>query len=214
MRHALSLLTGVAVAAVCLLFLHQTSSLSVFALAGCGIGICLLTRTWAYNLPAVRRASVRLRIRWRRHGTSTLPAVEEAGPFVRRQLARVNLMWVSYALIAGWTFYEIVDGTPLTGAPIEHAAAGASSAMDAVAGTSAAIRALSAVGDPSPSRELGRGISAAALAQAADGDRVMRQTENRGQVMGANATPRQGDSGCSTSSVLEALLPGPPVKEL
>lgn len=213
MRHALSLLTGIAVAAVCVMFLHQASSLSLFALAGCGIGICVLTRTWAYNLPALRRASVRLRIRWRRHGAATLPIPVEAGPFVRRQLGRVNLMWLSYALIAGWTFYEIVDGTPFTGAPIERAAAGASSAMDAVAGTSAAIRALSAVGDASASRDLAGGLTAAGMQQGKDADRVMLQTENRGQVMGA-AQPRNGDSGCSTSSVLEALLPSPPVKEL
>lgn len=214
MRHALSLLTGIAVAAAGMLLLHQASSLSLFALASCGIGICLVTRTWAYNLPALRRASVRLRIHWRRHGAATPPVAVDAGPFVRRQLGRVNLMWLSYVLIAGWAVYEIADGTPFTGAPVERAAVGASSAMDAVAGTSAAIRALSAVGEASASRDLAGGLTAAGLQQGKkDADRVLLQTETRGQVMGA-AQPRNGDSGCSTSSVLEALLPSAPVKEL
>jgi hypothetical protein len=104
-------------------------------------------------------------------------------------------------------------GTRFSTAPIERAAAGASSAIDAVAGTSAAIRALSAVGEGSQ-RELGAGITAAALPQGSDADRVMMKTEAQGQVMGgAPLEPRNGDSGCNTSSMLEALLPQPPVKE-
>jgi hypothetical protein len=217
MRHALSLLTGIAVAAACVLFLHQASSLSQLALAGCGVGICLLTRTWAFNLPAVRRGAVRLRILWRRHAPVALPAVTlaEAGPFVRRQVGRVNLMWLSYALIAGWAVYEMLDGPRFTTAPIERAAAGASSAMDAVAGTSAAIRALSAVGDAAATapRDRAGGITAAALPAGQDVDRAVVKAEGRGQVMGVPAEPRTGDAGCATSSMLEALLPDAPVKE-
>ena len=175
MRHALSLLTGTLVALVCVLFLHQASSLSVFALAGCGLGICLVTRTWAYNLPALRRAGVRLRIFWRRHGAEVLPRHTAPVPFVRRHLGRVNAMWLSYSLIVGWAAYEILDGTRFIGhAPIERAAAGASSAMDAVAGTSAAIRALSTV----PQRDLDvsgnlRSFSAPALPVGADSEALL-----------------------------------------
>ena len=215
MRHALSLLTGIAVALLCVWSLHQASSLSLLALAGCGVGVCLLTRTWAYNLPLLRRASVRLRILWRRHVRSEWPDQVHAGPFLRRQLGRVNLMWVSYAVIAGWTFVEILGGSRFDTAPIERAAAGASSAMDAVAGTSAAIRALSAVGEGAQQREIGAGLSATALPKGADADRLMMKTESRSLVMGAAAPtePRTGDSGCDTSSMLEALLPDPAVKE-
>lgn len=213
MRHALSLLIGIAIALVCVLFLYGASSLSLLALTGIGIGVCLLTRTWAYNLPALRRAGVRLRIFWRRHGRRTaLPVRVAAGPFVRRQIGRVNLMWLSYVLIAGWAFFEMLDGTRLTSAPIERAAAGASSAMDAVADTSAAIRALSAVGE-APQRDLAGGITAAALPQGSDADRMVLRSESRSQVMGTAGEPRTGDQGCGTSSMLEALLPEPPVKE-
>jgi hypothetical protein len=219
MRHALSLLSGIAVALLCVALLHQASSLSLFALAGCGVGIGLLTRTWAYQLPAVRRASVRLRILLRRHAVPSPAVPVGAGPFVRRQLGRVNLMWLSYALIAGWAFYEMLEGTRFVGAPIERAAAGASSAVDAVAGTSAAIRALGAVGD-TPQADRSVGI-AAALPTATDGDGALVAADTRSPVMGAaSAEMRTGAAGCGASSLrcgcqsmLEAFLPEAPVKE-
>lgn len=210
MRHALSLLSGVTVALVCGLILHQTSSLSVLALAGCGIGVALLARAWAYNLPAVRRASVRLRILWRRHGVDTRPMRSAARPFVRQQIGRVNPMWLSYALLTGWALYEMVDETRFNTAPIQDVAASASSAMDAVAGTSAAVRALSAV-NGAPLRDVS--IGGTELPQSPDTDRLLQvqQTESRSQVMGAAGEIRNGSSGCKT--VLEAFLPDPPVNE-
>jgi hypothetical protein len=227
MRHALSLLSGITVALLCVLLLHQASSLSLFALAGCGIGICVLTRTWAYNLPALRRASVRLRIYWRRHARHALPGSTAAGPFVRRQLGRVNPMWLSYALIASWAVYEMLDGTRFLGAaPIERAAAGASTAMDAVAGTSAAIRALSAVGATQQrgERDVGgvMGIAATALPNGPDPGRLLLQADSPPPVMGGAAgEARNASAGCSATSslrcgcqtMLDAFLPEPPVKE-
>lgn len=226
MRHTLSLLTGISVSGVCLLFLHQASSLSLLALGICGIGICLVTRAWAYNLPVLRRAGVRLRIFWRRHAAIAVPVTVEPGPFFRRQLERVNFMWLSYALIAGWAFYEMLDVSRYTGAPIERAAAGASSAIDAVAGTSAAIRALSAVGDAPQSGELAAGLTAAALPKGSEADRVMVTTHGGAPVMGGTGpcearpvdtecgvTSRRCGCASPSQSMLEAFLPEPPVKE-
>jgi hypothetical protein len=136
-------------------------------------------------------------------------------------------MWLSYALIASWAAYEMLDGTRfMNTAPIEQAAAGASSAMGAVAGTSAAIRALSAVGT-APQRDRDSsgvmGIAATALpSSGAASDRVLMQTESRAQVMGgATGEARNASTGCSSTSplrcgcesMLDAFLPEPPVKE-
>lgn len=228
MRQALSLLSGIVVALACVLLLHRASSLSLFALAGCGVGICLLTRTWAHHLRALRRASVRLRILWRRHAPDALPRRVEAGPFVRRQLGRINPMWLSYGLIAGWAAYEMLDGSRvLTIAPIERAAMGASSAVEAVAGTSAAIRALSAVGS-APQGASGVGIRATTLSPGSEADRLLMQTEGGSAgVMGAAAgndacEARSGNARCGASgtsrrcgcpTVLDALLPEFAVQE-
>ena len=121
---------------------------------------------------------------------------------------RAKLMWVSYALLAAWALYEVVPQTSLARQPMEMAAAGASSAITAMATTSAAIRVIgAAAADGSGARHL----PAAAAAVAAITDHETSLTTSSSSPRGSGAC--QGRQ-CACSSLLDLFLTEAPAKEL
>ncbi len=121
---------------------------------------------------------------------------------------RLNPMWLSYVVLSGWAIYEVVAVSHLGRDPMQRVAATASSAVDAVASTSAAVVALGSAslkGDPSAA------MSAALLAGSRPDYLRDAQAAHSAPPARTNCTGRGAAVGLeryvSCPGILERLIP-------